>query len=81
MVLQPDCPYVSSILPRVTTPQQSTSDADSPQARLLCPTADELKYRFVRVTVDCIDLYLVEAGSALNVQVSVLFSQFSVLYL
>ena len=37
----------------------------------MCPTSDDLKYRFVRLSIDCIDLYLVESGTALNVQVCV----------
>ena len=34
-----------------------------------CPSAEDIKYRMTRVTVDCVDLYLTEAGTALNVQV------------
>jgi hypothetical protein len=34
-----------------------------------CPTALDLKYKFTRVSIDCIDLYLVEAGTCLNLQV------------
>jgi len=39
---------------------------------MMCPSSDDLKYRFVRLSIDCIDLYLVESGTALNVQVSLL---------
>ena len=40
-----------------------------PQCSYPCPTADDIKYRMTRCSVDCVDLYLVEAGTALNVQV------------
>jgi hypothetical protein len=72
MILQPDCPYAAGLLQGqpAATPTRTMS-ADKGVSRSLCPTADELKYRFVRLTIDCIDLYLVESGSALNVQVRV----------
>ena len=34
-----------------------------------CPSSEDIKYRLTRASVDCIDLYIVEAGSALNLQV------------
>ena len=34
-----------------------------------CPSSEDIKYRMTRVSVDCVDLYLAEAGTALNVQV------------
>jgi hypothetical protein len=34
-----------------------------------CLTPDDVKYRMTRLTMDCVDLYLVESGTALNVQV------------
>ena len=34
-----------------------------------CPSSEDVKYTMTRVSVDCVDLYLVEAGTALNVQV------------
>ena len=34
-----------------------------------CPGEEDLKYRLTRVSIDCIDLYLVESGAALNIQV------------
>lgn len=36
-----------------------------------CPTADEIKYRMVRVAVDALDLYILESGTAINLYVSV----------
>ena len=36
-----------------------------------CPSSDDLRYTMTRVTVDGINVYLVEAGSALSLQVSV----------
>jgi len=70
MVLQPDCVYsrqpASSGLMTSEFPGSPTCAANS---RMMCPTSDDLKYRFVRLSIDCIDLYLVESGSALNVQV------------
>lgn len=71
MVLQPDCvhsrhPAASRLTTSETPSMPSNSSSTS---RLMCPTSDDLKYRFVRVSIDCIDLYLVESGTALNVQV------------
>jgi len=40
-----------------------------PDSLVPCPTSDDIKYRFTRLSVDCVDIYLVESGSALNVQV------------
>ena len=34
-----------------------------------CPSGEDIKYTMTRVSVDCVDLYLVEAGTALNIQV------------
>jgi len=69
MVLQPDCVYSShpaaSRVPSETAGSPSTTCA----SRVMCHTSDDLKYRFVRLSIDCIDLYLVESGTALNVQV------------
>ncbi len=39
-----------------------------------CPTSDDIKYRMTRVSIDCIDLYLVETGAALNLQVNTFIS-------
>ena len=73
MVLQPDC--VFSHHPAAPRRTMSESAAGSPSntctSHMMCPTSDDLKYRFVRVSIDCIDLYLVESGTALNVQVGV----------
>jgi len=68
MVLQPDCPFVASMLQSQSCTTIASGNNAS-RARFLCPTAEELKYKFVRLTIDCIDLYLVESGSALNIQV------------
>ncbi|ESO10151.1 hypothetical protein HELRODRAFT_72794, partial [Helobdella robusta] len=35
-----------------------------------CPTVADLKYEFVRLSVDCIDFHMVEAGSALSLQIN-----------
>ncbi|XP_014678865.1 PREDICTED: uncharacterized protein KIAA1109-like, partial [Priapulus caudatus] len=40
----------------------------NPAAPLPCPTADDVKYRLTRLAVDSLELFLVEAGSALNLQ-------------
>ena len=75
MVLQPDCVYSR----RPPASRLATSDSvgtpanASSTSRVMCPTSDDLKYRFVRVSIDCIDLYLVESGTALNVQVCVCY--------
>lgn len=36
----------------------------------VCPTAEDIKYKLVRVSFDAIDIYLVESGSALSLWVS-----------
>lgn len=36
---------------------------------LPCPSSDEIKYRMTRVAVDSLEVFLVEDGSALNLQV------------
>ena len=33
-----------------------------------CPTEEDIKYRMTRVSVDLVELYLVESGVALEVQ-------------
>ena len=53
--------------------QHMVPQAECPQTvrlPMLCPTSDDIKYCFTRVSVDAVDIYLVEAGSALNIQVS-----------
>ena len=75
MVLQPDCPF--SHHPAASRPMSSEfagSPSSASSSRMMCPTSDDLKYRFVRLSIDCIDLYLVESGTALNVQVCVQLS-------
>jgi len=34
-----------------------------------CPSSEDIKYRLTRASVDSVSLYLVEGGTALNVQV------------
>jgi len=71
MVLQPDCVYSRHpTASRMTTSDVAGSPSNTSTTRMMCPTSDDLKYRFVRLSIDCIDLYLVESGTALNVQVS-----------
>ena len=47
-----------------------------PQCRMLtqynfpCPTSEEIKYQMYRVSLDSVNFCLVEAGTALNVQVT-----------
>ena len=41
-----------------------------PQYMIPCPSSEDIKYRMTRASVDCINIHLVEAGTALNVQVS-----------
>ena len=53
----------------LSQPDCMADPPNKPKSAALCPTADEIKYRMTRVSVDCVDLYLVEAGTALNVQV------------
>lgn len=38
---------------------------------LFCPSIDEIKYRMMRISVESINVYLVEAGTALNLLVSI----------
>ena len=35
-----------------------------------CPTVSDLKYEFLRLSIDCVDFYLVESGTALCLQVA-----------
>ncbi|KAK7097228.1 hypothetical protein V1264_004238 [Littorina saxatilis] len=34
-----------------------------------CPSSEDIKYRMVRLSVDCVNVFLVESGSALNLNV------------
>ncbi|XP_050533025.1 transmembrane protein KIAA1109 homolog isoform X6 [Daktulosphaira vitifoliae] len=36
------------------------------QVQYRCPTADEIKYRMIRVAVDAVDIHLVESSTAIN---------------
>ncbi|XP_052791422.1 bridge-like lipid transfer protein family member 1 isoform X3 [Mya arenaria] len=49
-------------------PQQQCRQLQ-PRFSFPCPSSEDIKYRLTRATVDSLDLYLVEGGSALNVQV------------
>ena len=73
MVLQPDCVYSRHpAASKLTTSESAGIPSHTSTSRMMCPSSDDLKYRFVRLSIDCIDLYLVESGTALNVQVGVL---------
>ncbi|XP_046668210.1 transmembrane protein KIAA1109 homolog isoform X3 [Homalodisca vitripennis] len=41
-------------------------DSD-PDGSYRCPSADQIKYRMVRVAIDAIDLHILESGTAINV--------------
>ena len=72
MVLQPDCVYSHHpATSKLTASESTSSPSNTSTSRMMCPSSDDLKYRFVRLSIDCIDLYLVESGTALNVQVGV----------
>ena len=47
----------------------------SKDSKMLCFTEDDLKYRMTRVSVEDIDLFLVETGVACNFQVSAPYQQ------
>lgn len=72
MVLQPDCVFSHPASSRSMPSESTSSPSNTSTSRVMCPTSDDLKYRFVRLSIDCIDLYLVESGTALNVQVCLL---------
>lgn len=40
------------------------------EARYRCPSAEDIKYRLTRVSVDAIDLYLIENGTAVHTWIS-----------
>lgn len=40
-----------------------------PRYNIPCPSSEDIKYRLTRASVDSVNIYLVEGGSALNVQV------------
>jgi len=72
MVLQPDCIYSRRpAASKLTLSESAGTPSNTSTSRMMCPSSDDLKYRFVRLSIDCIDLYLVESGTALNVQVGV----------
>jgi len=77
MVLQPDCVCSRPAASRLMTSESAgtPSNTATSTSRVMCPTSDDLKYRFVRLSIDCIDLYLVESGTALNVQVCLLLEE------
>ncbi|XP_039287951.1 LOW QUALITY PROTEIN: transmembrane protein KIAA1109 [Nilaparvata lugens] len=50
-------------------PPVQCGDSD-PDGSYRCPSTDEIKYRMVRVAVDQIDFYLLEAGTAINLWAS-----------
>ena len=37
---------------------------------MVCPSGEDIKYRLTRASVDSVNLFLVESGTALNVQVT-----------
>uniref|UniRef100_A0A1B6DJ95 Bridge-like lipid transfer protein family member 1 C-terminal domain-containing protein n=2 Tax=Clastoptera arizonana TaxID=38151 RepID=A0A1B6DJ95_9HEMI len=41
-----------------------------PDGTYRCPSTEQIKYRMVRVAIDAIDLYMVEAGTAINLWAS-----------
>ena len=53
-----------------TPTSPSVNDPSDHQLLRVCPTAEEIKYKMVRLSVDAIDVYLVEAGTALSLWVS-----------
>ena len=44
-----------------------------PDCPFPCPSPEDIKYRMVRLSLDSIDLFMVEVGSALNLSVSRVF--------
>jgi len=62
----------------VSPTSPSMSVPSDHQLLRVCPTAEDIKYKMVRVSVDAIDVYLVEAGTALSLWVihSILSSDF-----
>jgi len=55
--------------PRVSPPNPIILEPSDQQLLRICPTAEEIKYKMVRVSVDAVDIYLVEAGTALSLWV------------
>jgi hypothetical protein len=41
-----------------------------------CPTSDEIKYRMTRIAMDALDIYLIEASTAIHVLVSIFATNF-----
>jgi hypothetical protein len=41
-----------------------------PQYSFQCPSSEDIKYVMTRVSMDSVNFFLVESGTALNVQVS-----------
>lgn len=48
---------------------QHTCKQLAPRYNFPCPTSEDIKYRLTRASVDSVNLFLVEGGTALNVQV------------
>jgi hypothetical protein len=59
-------------------PQQCCQSADiatnnqTPTKLAQCPTSDEIKYRMTRLAMDALDLYLIEASTAIHILVRTL---------
>lgn len=51
------------------TPMSENRVLVDPKPIRLCPSSEEIKYKMVRVSVDAIDIYIVEAGTALSLWV------------
>lgn len=49
-------------------PPAECTESD-PDGSYRCPSADQIKYRMVRVAIDAIDLYMLESGTAINLWV------------
>lgn len=47
-------------------PSEKDTDECSPT---FCPTEDDLKYKLTRVSIEEVDLFLVEAGCSCNIKV------------
>lgn len=56
-----------------SVPPKQCPESD-PDGTYRCPSSNDVKYRMTRISVDAIDLYLVESGTAMNIWVEFKFN-------
>jgi hypothetical protein len=57
--------------PQLQCSYSSQNGTDSCSLGVMCPTSEDIKYRMTRVSLDLLDICLVESGTAFGLQVNI----------